>query len=365
MTLRQGSSLQHLRRPLIAAMVAALMVVWSLGGDVRADPAADALARMNELSRQAERSSEVMYTAQLELDAKLATQQRAEVKLAADREAAGIAVAELQRYQADVDRVAAAEYMGGPADSLSAALTVGSPQQLIETLALQRTMTAAMADTMAAYRSAQQRAAQAEADAAASLSLAQAATQAAERIANDLATKQAELRREIAAVEAQYAALTAEQRVALADPGPPPPVVAGPPPLNDPSIAAMPSIGEAQPPVAEGGGAAVVQAALTRVGAPYSWGATGPDAFDCSGLIKWSFLQQGKSLPRSSQALASGGVPVALADVQPGDIVTFYPDASHAGIYVGDGMMVHASTYGTPVKIAPISMAPINNVRRY
>jgi cell wall-associated NlpC family hydrolase len=109
----------------------------------------------------------------------------------------------------------------------------------------------------------------------------------------------------------------------------------------------------------------VVQAALTRVGAPYSWGATGPDAFDCSGLIKWAFLQSGKSLPRSSQALAAGGQPVATAEVQPGDIVTFYSDASHAGIYIGNGNMVHASTYGTPVKVAPISSAPIYNVRRY
>ncbi len=112
----------------------------------------------------------------------------------------------------------------------------------------------------------------------------------------------------------------------------------------------------------------MVQAALTRVGgSPYTWGgATGPDAFDCSGLIKWAFLQNGKSLPRSSQALAQGGQPVALSEVRPGDIVTFYADVSHAGgIYIGDGLMVHASTYGTPVKVAPISSAPIHNVRRY
>ncbi|SPX89663.1 NLP/P60 protein [Mycolicibacterium chubuense] len=108
-----------------------------------------------------------------------------------------------------------------------------------------------------------------------------------------------------------------------------------------------------------------MQTALSRVGSPYVWGGNGPNAFDCSGLIKWSFLQQGKSLPRSSQALASGGQPVALEALLPGDIVTFYSDASHAGIYIGDGMMVHASTYGTPVKVAPITMAPIYNARRY
>jgi cell wall-associated NlpC family hydrolase len=101
------------------------------------------------------------------------------------------------------------------------------------------------------------------------------------------------------------------------------------------------------------------------VGSPYSWGAAGPNAFDCSGLIKWVFEQTGKSLPRSSQALAAGGQAVAVAELQAGDIVTFYSDASHAGIYIGDGMMVHSSTYGTPVRVAPISSAPIHNARRY
>ena len=51
--------------------------------------------------------------------------------------------------------------------------------------------------------------------------------------------------------------------------------------------------------------------------------------------------------------------------MQPGDLVTYYSDASHVGIYIGDGMMVHASTYGSPVAVAPVNNAPIHNVRRY
>jgi cell wall-associated NlpC family hydrolase len=79
----------------------------------------------------------------------------------------------------------------------------------------------------------------------------------------------------------------------------------------------------------------------------------------------WSFQHAGIALPHSSQALAQGGQPVGLDQMQPGDIVTYYSDASHAGIYIGDGMMVHASTYGTPVRVAPVDNAPIHNVRRY
>ena len=109
----------------------------------------------------------------------------------------------------------------------------------------------------------------------------------------------------------------------------------------------------------------MIQAALSRIGSPYSWGAAGPNAFDCSGLVMWSFQQAGIALPHSSQALAAGGQPVSMSDMQPGDLVTYYSDASHVAIYIGDGMMVHASTYGTPVRVAPVGNAPIYNVRRY
>ena len=75
--------------------------------------------------------------------------------------------------------------------------------------------------------------------------------------------------------------------------------------------------------------------------------------------------QAGVNLPHSSQALARGGQSVSTDQMQPGDLVTYYSDASHVGIYIGDGMMVHASTYGSPVAVAPVNNAPIHNVRRY
>jgi cell wall-associated NlpC family hydrolase len=117
-----------------------------------------------------------------------------------------------------------------------------------------------------------------------------------------------------------------------------------------------------------GGGdrATVVQAALTQVGSPYVWGGSAPGGFDCSGLVMWAFQQAGISLPHSSQALAHGGQPVSLGDLQPGDVLTFYSDASHTGIYIGDGMMIHSSTYGVPVRVAPMSAGgPIYDARRY
>jgi len=126
------------------------------------------------------------------------------------------------------------------------------------------------------------------------------------------------------------------------------------------ALAAVPSPG-----AGSDAGSIAVQAALTRIGSPYSWGAAGPGAFDCSGLVMWSFQQAGIFLPHSSYALAAGGQPVSMDQMQPGDIITYYSDASHVGMYVGDGMMVHASTFGIPVAVVPVNNAPIFNVRRY
>ncbi|KUI37538.1 peptidoglycan hydrolase RipC [Mycobacterium sp. GA-2829] len=348
----------------------AIVLILTFGvslGIGRADPAADALARMTELSREAERTSEAIYSAELDLEAKLAAQRQAEGRQRAESDALTAARADLRAYQDIVDQVAAASYMGGPTSGISAALAADSPQRLLDELSFNRLMAAQMSDRIAAYRAASTRAESAARAAESSALDARTAAEQASAVRAGLQAEQSRLRTQIADVEAQYRSLTTDQRAALADPGPvplPPP----PPPAGGPAIVAMPEAG--LPPVAPGPsgspeGAAVVQAALSRVGSPYSWGATGPNAFDCSGLIKWAFLQNGKSLPRSSQALAAGGQPVATSDVQPGDIVTFYSDASHAGIYIGNGNMVHASTYGTPVKVAPISSAPIYNVRRY
>ncbi len=104
--------------------------------------------------------------------------------------------------------------------------------------------------------------------------------------------------------------------------------------------------------------------ALAKLGTPYRYGAAGPSAFDCSGLVKWSFAKAGRSLPRTSRALAGAGVPVRKADLQPGDLVFFYKPISHVGIYIGNGKIVHASRSGQPVKISDMSRMRFTTARR-
>ena len=349
-----------------------------LAANVAADPADDALAKLNELSRQAERTTEAMHSAQLDLNNKLAAQQDADARHAADLAAVGTTKSELATFQTAVDKFAAAQYMGGRTSGMDAMLTADSPQRLIDKLSVQRVMSAEMSAQMRSYRSVSEQSARAEVTSAASAAEAKTAAEQPAAVRADQQSTQTQLQVQIAVVKSQYLALTPGQREAMAalPPAPPPPAALPPAPGEDPAIVAAPPggipPGDLAPPegaiapdVAGGEGIAAVQAALTRVGSPYSWGGSGPNAFDCSGLVMWAFQQAGISLPHSSQALAHGGQAVDMSEIQPGDVVNYYSDASHSAIYIGNGMMVHASTYGTPVRVAPVNNAPIYNVRRY
>ena len=102
-----------------------------------------------------------------------------------------------------------------------------------------------------------------------------------------------------------------------------------------------------------------VAAALSRQGLPYVWAAEGPDQFDCSSLMQWSWRQAGVEIPRNSAAQA--GLPeIPLDELQPGDLVTYYSPVSHVGMYVGDGLVLHASMPGVPIKVVPLDAAGPN-----
>ncbi|WP_328434123.1 C40 family peptidase [Streptomyces sp. NBC_00425] len=90
--------------------------------------------------------------------------------------------------------------------------------------------------------------------------------------------------------------------------------------------------------------------ARAQIGKPYVWGATGPGSYDCSGLAQAAWKAAGVTLPRSTRDQANAGVTVPLADARPGDLVFFYDDVSHVGVYIGNGMMIHSPKPGTYVR---------------
>jgi cell wall-associated NlpC family hydrolase len=109
--------------------------------------------------------------------------------------------------------------------------------------------------------------------------------------------------------------------------------------------------------------AEAVRTALGQVGKPYRWGATGPDSFDCSGLVRFAYTHAGRSLPRTSRQQWSAGRHVQVPDLRPGDLVFYAHDPAdpstihHVGMHVGQGLMVHAPHTGALVRVDPIRAA--------
>ena len=208
-------------------------------GDVRADPAADALSKLTELSQQAVQGREAVTAAQREVDARLAAQTAAEDRHRVDLEALELANIQLQPYQAAADRLAAMTYMSGGNGQMVAVLTAGSPQQLIDHLSLQRVVGAETAEQMKAYQSTRERAAMAAQVSEKSAADARAAAEQASAERASLQAKWKDLLRQIAAAEAQYAGLTPQQQAVIDNAVPPPPNAPADPPVDaGPSLAA-------------------------------------------------------------------------------------------------------------------------------
>ena len=98
--------------------------------------------------------------------------------------------------------------------------------------------------------------------------------------------------------------------------------------------------------------------AQTKLGDPYVYGASGPSSFDCSGLTSSAYAAAGVTIPRTAEAQASAGTRLSLSELKPGDLVIFYSDYHHVGLYAGNGMVLHAPRTGESVKYEAISDMP-------
>jgi cell wall-associated NlpC family hydrolase len=107
-------------------------------------------------------------------------------------------------------------------------------------------------------------------------------------------------------------------------------------------------------------GVLAVRAALSRLGTPYVWGASGPNRFDCSGLVQWSYAQAGIRLRRTTYEQIHQGVPVAPSQVRPGDLV--FPHTGHVQLAIGGGLVIEAPQPGSVVQIS--RMGPSVAIRR-
>lgn len=117
-------------------------------------------------------------------------------------------------------------------------------------------------------------------------------------------------------------------------------------------------------PPASGRAAIIISFAQAQLGKPYGWSKTGPDSYDCSGLTGAAYRAAGVRLSRMSQDQWNDGPHVDRANLQPGDLVFFYDDIHHVGIYIGDGKMIHAPRTGKNIEVLPISAMPYKGAVR-
>jgi len=378
--------------------------------------ASQAEQQLAALGHQAEAVNEQLLGAQVNLDAKRAQQVTAEGQLATADAAVRDAQGKQEQFRGTVDALTSASYQGARLNRLSALMISNSPQDLLDQMSGLDVLATDTTQRVNRFASASAEAAKAESDAHNATSSAKAASDGAAALQVDLQKKQDELTNQSGAVRAKYNSLTQAERINYAgttvpagfvSPVPmaavpaatvpaatapaatapaatapaatapaaiapasapvagvsaprPAATSAGAPSSQKPATAAMPALAPGS-----SSGAGALQAALSKLGSPYVYGATGPNAFDCSGLTQWAFKQVGISIPRTAEAQAGSGTPVSRDQLQPGDLVFFYSPVSHVGIYAGNGNVVHASTEGQPVKVAPMQYMPFNGARRY
>ncbi|MFB7086576.1 NlpC/P60 family protein [Streptomyces sp. NPDC056296] len=117
------------------------------------------------------------------------------------------------------------------------------------------------------------------------------------------------------------------------------------------------ALGDDAKPSAEGDRA--VRFAVEQLGKPYEWGAEGPASYDCSGLTSVAWNRAGTPIPRTSQEQWARLDHVPLGELRPGDLVVYFPEATHVAMYLGDGMVVQAPRPGAEVKVSPIAANPV------
>ncbi|MFF4352761.1 C40 family peptidase [Streptomyces sp. NPDC001530] len=106
-------------------------------------------------------------------------------------------------------------------------------------------------------------------------------------------------------------------------------------------------------------GAKALRYAVRQIGKPYEWGAEGPKSYDCSGLTSQAWDHAGQPIPRTSQEQWARLPRIPLSELRPGDLVIYFPEATHVALYLGDGMVVQAPRPGTKIKVSPVAANPL------
>ncbi|PKW15158.1 NlpC/P60 family protein [Saccharopolyspora spinosa] len=337
---------RSLRGALAATAVAA--VVGMTSGPALADPqlpnnASDAAKQVQELQHQAEQLTEDAKKAEDDHNAKKDELDRANQEAGQAEQVANQARAEEERFRGKVDQLTHASYQGARLNKLSALLVSETPDDFLDRASALDVLAKDNNDAVKAVSSARQQAETAEHAAQDARNRAVQAEADAARIAEDLDQKTKAMQDQIAKARQRYNELSSADRDSLKSDG----------------ETGVGSIGGA------GAAVAAVNAALSKQGSSYVWGAKGPSTFDCSGLTYWAYKNAGVTIGGSTKTQVGEGRSVSASDLKPGDLIFFYSPVSHVAMYIGNGKAVHAPTEGDVVKVADYKkIGPVTAIRR-
>jgi cell wall-associated NlpC family hydrolase len=298
---------------------------------------ADALAQFKALSAQAAKLDEDLLSAKNDLKTSQGKLKKAGTDLVAAKQAEKQAEQVEGQFQGQVDQFAAASFDGARVSQLAALLTGTSAHDFLDRATMLNEVATENNSALDKLTGAVTEATAAQHQAAAAQQTSQTATNAAAKLVTAIAAHQKALDTQIAQVKAAMAKLSTAQKKTLDNVGDTGTFLGAPGAVNT-----------------------AIQAALSRRGDTYVWGAAGPTEFDCSGLMLWSWAKAGITLPHSSRVQYTYGKSVAYGAWQPGDLLFFGSSAStihHVAMYVGNGEIVQAPQTGVPVQVVPVSGA--------
>ncbi|GGV39420.1 hypothetical protein GCM10010277_27160 [Streptomyces longisporoflavus] len=318
-----------------AAATAAAALAGAPAGAAPQDTPAATKAKVDRLFEQAEKATEAYNKADERADTLREQVGRAKDSVARGQE-------RINTMRGALGSLAGAQYRSGGIDPSLALLLSSDPDGFLDKAAALDRISARQAGELTDLQKAQRSLSQERTEAGRKLLALEKSRATVARHKRSVEHKLAEARRLLNSLPSRdrdaYDRASRSEREGMPDPG-----------------GAAPSSSRA---------AAAIAAARSAVGKPYVWGANGPSGFDCSGLTQWSYAQAGVGLPRTSQAQRYAGKQVPLSQAQPGDLVAYRDDASHIGMYMGNGQVVHAPYPGASVRYDPVGMMPVSSVTR-
>ncbi|GAA2946620.1 C40 family peptidase [Streptomyces argenteolus] len=326
----------------LAAVVAVSPATAEPAGPDRAPAApqdiAGMLTRLQTLYREAEEAGELWTGAAEELKKQSARARKLDTRLTRARAA-------LDRSRQDAGRLARAQYQGHTDFSVYLRLLLSpDPQHALEQSHVIERVQAGRLATVDRLTGAEKHA---DTLAARSRAVLDRQRKLVARQKKHLDTARSRLKE----VEALLASLPPEKLAALSE------LEQRNTDAAQDELVASGALSSARPPT--GPGSEAVRYAIEQIGKPYVWGAEGPDAYDCSGLTSQAWSTAGLTIPRTSQEQWRQLPKVPVASLRPGDLVVYFPKATHVALYIGNGLVVQAPRPGAAVKVSPVASNPL------